>query len=215
MTSTIAVISPYTKKQLKQYFKCENKKIHVINNRFNEIQKKSPAKTNGKFNILVIGTRKNKNIEELLNSIQNIHIYHITIIGKLNDHTKQIIENKGISFSNYWDLNDDGLAIQYNSADVLFFASTKEGFGLPILEAQSVGLPVITSNTTAMPYVAGKGAILVNPNSSQEISNALEKFRLELPIREQFISEGYKNINRFNEKDFIKSYLELYKIYFN
>ena len=35
---------------------------------------------------------------------------------------------------------------EYANANLLLFASTLEGFGLPIIEAQTVGLPVITSN---------------------------------------------------------------------
>jgi len=49
----------------------------------------------------------------------------------------------------------------YNSIDVLMNCSYGEGFGIPIIEAQSCGKPVIATNCSAMPYTCGKGGILI------------------------------------------------------
>lgn len=43
------------------------------------------------------------------------------------------------------------MAKVYSSFDILLAPSTNEGFGVPIVEAQSCGVPVITNNWTAMP----------------------------------------------------------------
>src|SRR3989344_2999150 len=47
----------------------------------------------------------------------------------------------------------------YRGASVFIFPSLYEGFGLPVLEAQTMGIPVLTSNTSASPEVAGNGAL--------------------------------------------------------
>ena len=60
------------------------------------------------------------------------------------------------------------------SATALAFVSLYEGFGLPITEAFASNLPVITSNCTSMPEVAGNAALLVDPNNTQQITDALE-----------------------------------------
>jgi len=39
----------------------------------------------------------------------------------------------------------------YNTFDMLLCPSTNEGFGVPIIEAQSCGVPVVVNNFTAMP----------------------------------------------------------------
>jgi glycosyltransferase involved in cell wall biosynthesis len=74
------------------------------------------------------------------------------------------------------DITSKQLGLEYKSSDLLYFASTKEGFGLPILEAQSLVIPVITSNTTAMPFVAGEGALIIDPYSVDSIRDGLLLF---------------------------------------
>jgi glycosyltransferase involved in cell wall biosynthesis len=53
---------------------------------------------------------------------------------------------------------DDVLAWLYRRALALVFPSKYEGFGLPILEAMSVGCPVICSRVASLPEVAGEAA---------------------------------------------------------
>ena len=50
-------------------------------------------------------------------------------------------------------LSDEELVREYQKSDILAFASTLEGFGMPIVEAQIVGRPVVTSNRASMPEV--------------------------------------------------------------
>ncbi|MEX0450039.1 glycosyltransferase family 1 protein [Spiribacter sp. 221] len=61
------------------------------------------------------------------------------------------------------------------SAEALVFPSLYEGFGLPVVEAFANRLPVITSNTTALPEVAGDAALLVDPESAEEIGFSMQR----------------------------------------
>lgn len=75
----------------------------------------------------------------------------------------------------------------YREAVALVFPSVYEGFGLPILEAMSMGTPVITANCSAMPEVCGSAAIQVNPFSVSDIRGAME--RLMIPENRNRLSE--------------------------
>lgn len=75
------------------------------------------------------------------------------------------------------------------SAQALVFPSLCEGFGLPVVEAFASGLPVITSNTTSLPEVAGDAALMINPESVAEISEAMTQM-LDSPGLAERLSEA-------------------------
>ena len=58
----------------------------------------------------------------------------------------------------------------YNNAFAFLYTSLRESFGIPLLEGMACGTPVITSNTSSMPEIGGPDAILINPESSDEIA---------------------------------------------
>ena len=92
-------------------------------------------------------------------------------------------------------VDDFELVELYKNSKGLIFPSLYEGFGIPILEAQSFGCPVVTSNVSSMPEVAGEGAILVNPLNVVEIEDAFQL--LAQNKLDSLVSKGYKNSDRF------------------
>ncbi len=80
----------------------------------------------------------------------------------------------------------------------LVYVSYFEGFGIPIIEAYACGTPVITSNVTAMPEVAGDAALLVNPFSVEEISNAMLTIYSDKELRQNLIEKGFEQEKQFS-----------------
>jgi len=76
------------------------------------------------------------------------------------------------------------------SAKALTLVSKLEGFGIPMIEAYFCDVPVICSNLSSMPEIAGKGALLVNPDSVDSIANALITMDRSPIIRDQLIKEA-------------------------
>lgn len=85
------------------------------------------------------------------------------------------------------------------AADALIFATSYEGFGIPVLQAQAVGTPVIASDNTALPEVAGAGgAIFVKPQEPDDIAQAMKEIMDNMRLRESLIATGYENVKRFS-----------------
>jgi glycosyltransferase involved in cell wall biosynthesis len=63
----------------------------------------------------------------------------------------------------------------YAGARLLVMPSFEEGFGLPVLEAMTVGVPVVAAARGALPEVLGDAGPLVNPDDPVEIAAALRR----------------------------------------
>lgn len=70
-------------------------------------------------------------------------------------------------------VDDADLADVYRAARLFVYPSLAEGFGIPVLEAMGCGTPVITSNRTALPEIAGDAAVLVDPERSDDLADAI------------------------------------------
>jgi glycosyltransferase involved in cell wall biosynthesis len=77
----------------------------------------------------------------------------------------------------------------YSAAGVFVFPSLYEGFGMPVLEAMACGAAVVTSNSSALPEVAGDTAVLVDPNSTDAIGDAMLAL-LRDPARRQALGDA-------------------------
>lgn len=68
---------------------------------------------------------------------------------------------------------EESLVRLYNDAQLVWFPTKYEGFGMPVLEAMACGTPVISSNTTAIPEVAGDAALLLSPDKLDDHVDAI------------------------------------------
>ena len=94
---------------------------------------------------------------------------------------------------------------------MLMFASTYEGFGLPIVEANAVGRPVVTSNLSPMPEVAADAACLVDPHDVGSIRVGVKRIINDGLYRESLVAAGYRNAQRFRPATVAGNYALLYR----
>ena len=117
---------------------------------------------------LHIGLAANKNLERHAEALQHQNV-HLRIIGEPRPKDLEMLHSKEIAFSCVARLTDKEMQAEYANADFLLFASTLEGFGMPIIEANMVGVPVITSDIEPMKNIAGESALLCNPKDTSSI----------------------------------------------
>jgi glycosyltransferase involved in cell wall biosynthesis len=94
-------------------------------------------------------------------------------------------------------LSDADLEGLYAAAAAFAFPSLNEGFGLPLLEAMARDVPVVTSNVSALPEVAGDAALLVDPESVEEIAQAVTRVLTDEDLRRRLVSAGRKRPQAF------------------
>jgi glycosyltransferase involved in cell wall biosynthesis len=63
----------------------------------------------------------------------------------------------------------------YEGARLLVQPSFDEGFGIPVLEAMSLGVPVVAANRGSLPQVVGDAGPLVDPEDPAAIANAIAR----------------------------------------
>lgn len=93
--------------------------------------------------------------------------------------------------------NEDKAAL-LSGALAFVFPSLYEGFGLPVLEAQTCGCPVITSSTSSLSEVAGDTALLVDPSDTSAIAEGMQRIATDPALRESLIERGLPNAGRFS-----------------
>lgn len=207
----VTVISEATRRRLLELTNCPDEKIRVIYNPISGQLKYTPKEFDFKKPVLLhIGTKANKNLRRHVKAISGLNC-KLCIIGKLSEGDLALLEQHQIDYVNRCDLSYQDIVVEYTKCDIVLFASTYEGFGLPIIEGQAVGRPVITSNAWSMPEVAGDGALLVDPNSVSEIRAAVVSLMGNAEMRKRLVECGRENIERFMPEAICADYLSVYE----
>lgn len=107
-------------------------------------------------------------------------------------------------------INSD-LPYIYNNAFAFLYTSLRESFGIPLLEAMACGTPVITSNTSSMPEIAGHDAILINPESSDEIALKMLQLERDTDFYQRQKAVGLERAKLFSWRKTTENLLRLYE----
>ncbi len=155
--------------------------------------------------ILGVGTLEpRKNLISLIRAFNKIShnnkSVHLVIAGgegwKFKEIYKEAGDNPKIHFLGYVSQNE--LLALYNRAMMFVFPSLYEGFGIPPLEAMQCACPVISSNTSSLPEVVGKAALLVDPNSIDDIAEKIEMLIKNPELRSELERSSVYQAKKFS-----------------
>ncbi len=224
--SEIISVSENTKKDLIDLYKVNSEKVAVIHEGY-EKNLKSQISNLKKIDrkkpyLLFIGRiEERKNISNIIKAFEILKekykIPHGLILAGKAGHGYENFKFQILNFK----FKDEVLELGFVSeqkkwellknADVFVFPTLYEGFGIPILEAQSVGVPVVASNNSSIPEVTGDSALLVDCESSEDIAeNIFELISNEI-LKNAIISKGLENVKRFDWASCSKSIAEILK----
>lgn len=95
-------------------------------------------------------------------------------------------------------VSDDDLLTLYSLCELFVFPSWHEGFGLPVLEAMSVGAPVIVADSSSLPEVVGPEGLLFDPRNKVSIADAITRVLSDDELRKRLASDGLARSREFS-----------------
>jgi glycosyltransferase involved in cell wall biosynthesis len=99
----------------------------------------------------------------------------------------------------------------YENCFAFIFPSLFEGFGLPVLEAMTLGSPVIVSSVSSLPEVVGNKALLVDPMKHEEICTAMYRLTSSNEFYEEYKSTLIERAQNFSWQRAGAQLLKIYK----
>src|ERR1035437_10231208 len=168
-----------------------------------------------KYFLYIGNAYPHKNLDRLLRAFKKIENQDLKLIlvGQKDYFYKQfeaVNESNNVIF--YGNASDNELASLYANAIALVAPSLMEGFGLPVLEAMTLGCLVVASDIPSFREIAGENVIYFNPQDENDILTKLndvleneEKYRLEK------IEKAFEKSQQFSWEKAAEQTLNIYE----
>jgi len=222
-STKIIAVSNTVAKELKQNFKGTDKKIEIIcefiDDKFIN-QNKSRHRIFDYHYILFIGNkRKHKNLSLLIKAFAIIKEkipHYFVIVGdkeKERDEVDILIEKLNIQerVIQFIKPSDEVIISLYKFADLFVFPSLFEGFGLPPLEAVSLGCPVVLSDIPILREIFGEAGFYFNPYSEEDLAKAILKVISNEEFKIGLLEKQKERLKMFDKNKIIEQYISLFE----
>ena len=231
-SDAIIAVSECTKGDIVRLLGVPDEKIHVVlsaaDSKFTVIDDKAKLEVLRKkydlpeeFILTVGSVEPRKNIHGLIEAF-DLYVkesgsnINLVIVGSKDWGYKKAYEEaekRGILsrvvFTDY--VEDEDLSGIYNLSKIFVLPSFYEGFGLPVLEAMACGKPVICSGVSALPEITEDAAILVDPNSTESIKEAMEKVDQNIALQKELSLKAIKRAGEFSWRKTAEDTLKVYE----
>ncbi|MDN5819537.1 MAG: glycosyltransferase family 4 protein [bacterium] len=152
-----------------------------------------------------------KNVETLIEGLKYTEKpFHLHLLSKINpDRQKQLqsLVGEGVKVTFHNGVSDDEYQKLLANCFCLASASQEEGFGLPIIEAQSSRTPVVCTDMDIFHEVAGEGALYFDANDPADFAKQITKLTDE-KLRNDLIEKGIDQAAKFTWENSGKALLE-------
>lgn len=196
-----------TKEDLVNILNLNPDRITVIHRGFTSLPVTNDYPTTTKPYLLYVGTRYNyKNFIPFINGFAKIikkrtDLQLICTGPDFKESEIKLIKELNIGNKVHHIFADSHeLSSLYRGATALVFPSLYEGFGLPILEAWSLGCPVLLNKASCFPEVAGDAALYFEMNEKRnDFIEVLEYFlNMNDDQRNSLIQKGYTRLKTYS-----------------
>lgn len=205
----IVTVSNFSRLEIAKYLKLKTNEIEVIyegkehfttlktDERYIELHNLNEKP----FLLAVSSLNPNKNFQSIVNAMKYMDSekFNIVIAGGTDP---KVFSSKGTSLPenviHLGYVTDMELKALYANAFCFIYPSLYEGFGLPPLEAMSVGCPIIISERASLPEVGGEAALYCDPTRPASIADQVLKIKNSEAIRNNLIEKGREQAEKFS-----------------
>jgi glycosyltransferase involved in cell wall biosynthesis len=169
-----------------------------------------------RYFLFVSALRKYKGYEQTIQAFGELDEPNLklVIVGKpdlwqdrnLPQEILRLSKSERVIFTGY--ISDMELNSLYRNALALVFPSQKEGFGIPVLEAQYHGCPVICTEIPPLKEVAGEGCLFLKDSFPMNIQKAMVKIASDNEYKMGLIEKGRRNMGRFYPETICENIVE-------
>ena len=132
--------------------------------------------------------------------------------GAFTEDEKQLFRQLGISDRvHQYRLNENQLFYAYSKAEVLVFPSLAEGFGLPTVEAMSMGCVPVLSDIPCFREIGADGALYFDPMDDKECAGQLSRVIEDRELKNELVSRAKAALHRFDWTNTAKQTLAVYQ----
>ena len=218
----IITISDYVRDQLRQAFPLLADRIVTIHLGLSFTPRPVADKEEELF-LYVGGIGPNKNLLRLLEAFAQLRnsdprpsklllvgpVIHPDYQRELEQKVRDCHLDGVVTFAG--ERSDAEVEAAYRRAAYFVFPSLREGFGLPLIEAQAHGCACISSQATCLPEVGGEGALYVNPEDTGALAQAMLTLRTQADTRALLVNKGLLNAARFSWSRCARETLAVYE----
>ncbi|MCX6782656.1 MAG: glycosyltransferase family 1 protein [Candidatus Levybacteria bacterium] len=193
--------------------KLEDSRIDFSGKEFEQMKKLQPY-------ILYVGNaHPHKNVEMLISATKKLkqkRNIRLVLVGNDQFFYPKLIDfiaskNAQSYVSVIGSVPNEAIAAWYHFAEALVTASKMEGFGIPPLEAMSVGCPVIVSNIPVFHEVYGDAAVFFDHTDSIDIAQKIDTTLSSKILLKTLIEKGYKKSKEYSWEKTVEETAAVYK----
>ena len=223
----IVAVSECTKRDIVDFFGIDPSKIEVIYQGCDEmfaqeITEADTIRVRQEYNLplrymITVGTLESrKNLREAVEALLYLPAdMHLVAVGRATPYTEEVMRyaaQQGLTSRIHLlhKVAYHDLPALYKRAEAMVYPSYFEGFGIPIIEAMSVGIPVVAATGSCLEEAGGPGSLYVSPDDAEALAAAVSRILNDKELAAEMAVQGKEYVQRFSKEVIASQLLSLY-----